>query len=96
MIAHSPPFLVTLGRIDRAAPVDVPVLIEGEAGTVKELAARAIPCKSERRDQPHFVPVNCGALPKTMNANELFGHRGDAFIDALTEWPSLHRLARRG
>ena len=63
----------TLRLIDRIARYDVPVLIEGETGTGKELAARALHYGGPRRDHP-FVPVNCGAIPDTLIENELFGH----------------------
>jgi DNA-binding NtrC family response regulator len=57
------------------------VLISGETGTGKEMAARAVHYLSDRRDCA-FVPVNCGALPDQLVENELFGHQRGAYTDA--------------
>lgn len=81
LVGQSPAFRHTLGLIERSAGFDVPVLIRGETGTGKELAARAIHYLSERRSAP-FVPVNCGALPETLVENELFGCERGAYTDA--------------
>jgi DNA-binding NtrC family response regulator len=51
--------------IERMAACDAPVLIKGETGTGKELAARAIHYQGARRDRP-FIPVNCGAIPDSL------------------------------
>ncbi len=61
LLGSSPRFQAALTQIDKIARVDATVLIEGETGTGKELAARAIHYLGQRRDHP-FIPVNCGAL----------------------------------
>jgi two-component system response regulator GlrR len=80
-IGSAPAFLRALGELEHFARVDVPVLILGETGTGKELAARAIHYLGSRSSGP-FVPVNCGALPERLFENELFGHSRGAFTDA--------------
>lgn len=77
------------------AACDAPVLIEGETGTGKELAARAIHYQSARRDGP-FIPVNCGAIPDALFESELFGYRKGAFTDAKDHQPGLVVLAEDG
>lgn len=67
--------------LERYAGCNAPVLIEGETGTGKELAARQIHSASARHAGP-FVPVNCGALPDSLIENEMFGHSRGAFTDA--------------
>lgn len=95
MIGQSADFLSALSLIERAAAYDVPVLIEGETGTGKELAARAIHYGGTRRDHP-FIPVNCGAIPDTLIENELFGHQQGAFTDARKDQVGLIEHARYG
>jgi DNA-binding NtrC family response regulator len=81
LLGESPAFRAALGVIARIAAVDVTVLVQGETGTGKELAARALHYLSRRRDLP-FVPVNCGALPDNLLESEFFGHERGAFTDA--------------
>jgi DNA-binding NtrC family response regulator len=81
MIGHAPAFLKALELIERMARFDAPVLIQGETGTGKELAARAIHYRSARSNAP-FVAVNCGAIPETLVESELFGCERGAFTDA--------------
>ena len=95
MIGRSLAFRQLLRVIDKLAEYDASVLIEGETGTGKELAARAIHYRSRRRAHP-FVPVNCGAIPDTLFESELFGHRRGAFTDAREDQPGLVALAHLG
>lgn len=81
MVGKSPPFVHVLKQIKKIAHCDAPVLIEGDTGTGKEMAARAIHYMSRRRDFP-FIPVNCGAIPDNLLENELFGHEKGAYTDA--------------
>jgi DNA-binding NtrC family response regulator len=77
----SPKFLATVALIRRMAQCDATVLILGETGTGKELAARGIHYLGPRRDYP-FVPVNCGAIPDNLVESQFFGHERGAFTDA--------------
>ncbi|HJV48066.1 MAG TPA: sigma-54 dependent transcriptional regulator [Geothrix sp.] len=95
MIGQSPIFREILRLVGRMAACDAPVLIEGETGTGKELAARAIHYQSARQDGP-FIPVNCGAIPDSLIESELFGHRKGAFTDAKDNQPGLVTLAEGG
>jgi two-component system response regulator GlrR len=75
MIGNSSAFLKVSQIIEKIARCDAPVLIEGETGTGKELAARAIHNYGTRREHP-FVPINCSAIPDTPVENALFSHEG--------------------
>ena len=81
LIGRSPAFLQAMRRLRRLVRWDAPVLVTGETGTGKELAARAIHYLGARSGGP-FVPVNCGALPDHLVENELFGHERGAYTDA--------------
>jgi two-component system response regulator GlrR len=95
LMGQSPLFVAAVQLLQRFARFNVPVLIEGETGTGKELAARAVHYQSPRRDQP-FIPVNCGALPDTLIENELFGHERGAYTDARERTRGLITLAEGG
>ncbi len=98
----SPPDLATFvpslrGAFDdlaRIAPIPAPVLIQGETGTGKEIAARAVHALSGR--QGRFVAVNCGALVPTLVESQLFGHRKGAFSGAAEDHDGFVRSADRG
>lgn len=82
-------------QIDIAASCDFPVLIGGETGTGKELAARAIHSLSRRQGKP-FIAVNCAAIPRELAESELFGHEAGAFTGALAARQGRFALARHG
>jgi DNA-binding NtrC family response regulator len=67
--------------IARVAPLPTSVLLTGQSGTGKEVAARSLHSLSDRADKP-FVPINCGAIPPDMIESELFGHLKGAFTGA--------------
>ncbi len=79
----------------RAAPTEVPVLIEGESGSGKELMARAIHIASKRRDRL-FEAVNCGSLAEGVLESELFGHEKGSFTGAVAKRQGLFERANRG
>ncbi len=79
----------------RCAEVDSPVLITGETGVGKEIAARAIHEQSTRHEKP-FVAINCGTLPGDLLESELFGHVKGAFTGAISDRPGLFREAEGG
>ena len=79
--AQSPVMCATVASLRKYAPVELPVLITGETGSGKEVAARALHGLSARRDRP-FVAINCGALPPNLVQSELFGHERGAFTGA--------------
>lgn len=74
---------------------EVPVLIQGETGTGKELFARAVHNASERSDKP-FVAVNCGAFPSELVDSMLFGHKKGAFTGASSDQPGYFQQANGG
>ncbi|OGS92269.1 MAG: sigma-54-dependent Fis family transcriptional regulator [Gallionellales bacterium GWA2_60_18] len=76
------PSMMEMGRmISKVATTDSTVLITGESGTGKGVAARSIHERSPRREHP-FIPVNCGAIPENLIESELFGHTKGAFTGA--------------
>jgi PAS domain S-box-containing protein len=82
-------------QIRDVAPVDSTVLIEGETGTGKELAARAIHFSSHRKDKP-FVAVNCAGLTESLISSQLFGHKRGAFTGAIEDRQGLFEAANGG
>jgi two-component system NtrC family response regulator len=81
--------------IAKVAPTESTVLILGDTGTGKELAARAVHDESLRAEMP-FVPINCGALPENLIESELFGHRKGSFTGADEHRVGLFAVANGG
>ena len=95
ILGESPPMMRVKEAIAMAALVDSPVLITGETGTGKELAARAIH-SGRPGDNGVFVKVDCGTLSPSLMESELFGHDKGAFTDARSEKRGLVELAHGG
>ena len=81
--------------IDKVADSNSTVMINGRSGTGKELVARAIHFKSDRKDKS-FVPINCGAIPENLLESELFGHVKGAFTGAVASKTGKFELANGG
>ncbi|MBI4816623.1 MAG: sigma 54-dependent Fis family transcriptional regulator [Deltaproteobacteria bacterium] len=77
----SPEMRQVYAILERTAPTDSTVLIQGETGTGKDVAARSLHQASKRRAGP-FVPIDCGAIPENLIESELFGHVRGAFSGA--------------
>jgi DNA-binding NtrC family response regulator len=84
LLTRSPSMHRVLTLSQKAARSPIPVLIEGETGTGKELVARVIQGMSERASKP-FVTVNCGAIPENLVESILFGHKKGAFTGAVAD-----------
>ena len=81
MVGNCPAILTLLEHIERVAPTDSTVLIQGETGTGKELVARSVHQRSRRADKM-MISVNCAAIPDTLIESELFGYEKGAFTGA--------------
>lgn len=81
MLGISPAMTKVFELLKRAGATDYPVLISGDTGTGKEMAARAVHSLSARTEQP-MVTINCGAIPENLLESELFGHEKGAFTGA--------------
>jgi DNA-binding NtrC family response regulator len=95
MIGQAPAMQTVFDLIQDVAPTDATVLITGETGTGKGLAAKAIHTCSQRCQGP-FVAVNCGAIPEHLMESELFGHQKGAFTDAKATKKGRLELANGG
>jgi DNA-binding NtrC family response regulator len=91
----NPKLLAALEIAEKAAPTDLPVLIDGESGTGKELMAKVIHANGSRADKP-FVSVNCGAIPENLLESELFGHKRGAFTGASSDRKGKFESAHLG
>ncbi|KRG41118.1 Fis family transcriptional regulator [Stenotrophomonas panacihumi] len=95
LIGDSSIMRATHAKLRKYAPVELPVLVTGETGTGKEVAARAIHELSARGHRA-FVAVNCGALPASLVQSELFGHERGAFTGASQRRLGLFETASGG
>ncbi len=92
---RNPAFAKILDVIEAVAPSDSTVLIQGESGTGKDIVARLIHQKSNRKDGP-WVAVDCGSIPRELMESELFGHEKGAFTGALAKKEGLCQAADGG
>jgi formate hydrogenlyase transcriptional activator len=95
IIGNSPALESVLEQVERVAPTDSTVLIQGETGTGKELIARAIHNLSIRCGRP-FIKLNCAAIPFDLLESELFGHERGAFTGAIAQKIGRFELADKG
>jgi formate hydrogenlyase transcriptional activator len=95
IIGNSPALESVLEQVERVAPTDSTVLIQGETGTGKELIAHAIHNLSLRCGRP-FVRLNCAAIPLDLLESELFGHEKGAFTGAIAQKIGRFELADKG
>jgi len=95
LIGSSPALEAVLEQVERVAPTDSTVLIQGETGTGKELIARAIHNISSRCGRP-FIKLNCAAIPFDLLESELFGHEKGAFTGAIAQKVGRFEMADKG
>jgi transcriptional regulator with GAF, ATPase, and Fis domain len=95
LIGNSPALEAVLEQVERVAPTDSTVLIQGETGTGKELIARAIHNISSRCGRP-FIKLNCAAIPFDLLESELFGHEKGAFTGAIAQKIGRFEMADKG
>jgi len=91
----NPKLLDALEIAEKAAPTDLPVLVDGESGTGKELMAKVIHANGARADKP-YISVNCGAIPENLLESELFGHKRGAFTGAANDRKGKFESAHKG
>jgi DNA-binding NtrC family response regulator len=95
IVGRSPALEELLESVLLVAPTEVPILIQGESGTGKDVIARAIHNHSARRDRA-FEAINCGALAEGVLESELFGHERGAFTGAVARRAGLFERANQG
>ncbi len=91
----NPKLLDALEIAEKAAPTDLPVLVDGESGTGKELMAKVIHANGARAEQA-YISVNCGAIPDSLLESELFGHKKGAFTGASNDRKGKFESAHKG
>ena len=95
MLGTSPSFLACIEEMSGAAKSDVPILLNGESGVGKELAAKFIHKKSERRAQP-FIAIDCASISEGIFESELFGHERGAFTGCVGRRHGLIEASENG
>ncbi|MBX3157413.1 MAG: sigma 54-interacting transcriptional regulator [Deltaproteobacteria bacterium] len=95
MVGKSPAMREIFGLVEKIAPTDATVLIEGETGTGKDMIARTLHLLSPRGEAP-FIVVDCGAVAGTLIESELFGHEKGAFTGAVAARQGAFELASGG
>ncbi len=95
MIGHSPAFLACADKLGRVAESDAPILLYGESGVGKELAAEFVHKQSSRCERP-YVSINCAAIAESMFESEFFGHERGAFTGCVGRKQGLFELADGG
>ncbi|MCX5743016.1 MAG: sigma 54-interacting transcriptional regulator [Proteobacteria bacterium] len=95
MVGRSPAMREIFGLVEKIAPTDATVLIEGETGTGKDMIARTLHQLSPRHAAP-FIVVDCGAVAGTLIESELFGHEKGAFTGAIAARQGAFELASGG
>ncbi|MHA1774625.1 MAG: sigma 54-interacting transcriptional regulator [Candidatus Heimdallarchaeota archaeon] len=95
IITQNPQMLALLEEAKKFKDLDLPILLEGETGTGKDLLAKVIHCESKRKNK-RFVKVNCAAIPETLLESELFGYKRGAFTGADRDKKGLFEEADGG
>jgi formate hydrogenlyase transcriptional activator len=95
VIGQSPALEAVFENVERVAPTDSTVLIQGDTGTGKELISRAIHKISSRCGRP-FIKLNCAAIPFDLLESELFGHEKGAFTGAIAQKVGRFEMADKG
>jgi DNA-binding NtrC family response regulator len=95
LLGASAPMQELYGMLNRVAPTDASVLLIGESGTGKDLAAQTIHLLSRRSKAP-FLPLNCGAVSPTLIESELFGHESGSFTGADRRHKGYFERAHKG
>jgi len=95
LIGKSRSLEMVLGQVERVAPIDSTVLIQGKTGTGKELIARAVHNVSSRCGRP-FIKLNCAAIPYALLERELVGHERSAFTGAIAQRVGCFEMADKG